>query len=337
LAVDWFLETYRPPVSETTLEAAETAFLAAQTPHVRAMTLRDYKLTLRDFRAAVRARHVHDVKTADVLAFLTSRNVGKKRWNNLRGDLHAFFEFAKSAPRKWTQENPVAGVAKFKIARDVPEIESATRIRELFAFLETYVGEYGKRQPAGFLVPYFALAVFAGLRPSVVEGEIFKLGGLEDPARAIDLDLNVIRIGPDVAKTNDVRRVSVQPNLRAWLLNYPLADYPIRVPNLKQHVTRVRERCGLKGRDDTLRHTFVSMFVAKFRSIGEAALQSGNSERMIKKHYLNLVSEADAEAFWNIMPAADHGRRPVTLAACAAERKNCTSLRHSFYTSTFRP
>jgi len=27
-----------------------------------------------------------------------------------------------------------------------------------------------------------------------------------------------------------------------------------------------------------MRHTFISMFVAKFRSIGEAAIQAGNSE-----------------------------------------------------------
>jgi hypothetical protein len=51
-----------------------------------------------------------------------------------------------------------------------------------------------------------------------------------------------------------------------------------------------------------MRHTFVSMFVAKFRSMGEAALQAGNSESIIRKHYLDLKSAAEAEQFFGILP-----------------------------------
>ncbi len=51
-----------------------------------------------------------------------------------------------------------------------------------------------------------------------------------------------------------------------------------------------------------MRHTFISMFVAKFRSIGEAALQAGNSETIIRKHYLDLKDAAEAEEFWGILP-----------------------------------
>ena len=53
---------------------------------------------------------------------------------------------------------------------------------------------------------------------------------------------------------------------------------------------------------DILRHTFVSMFVAKFRSMGEAALQAGNSESIIRKHYLDLKNPAEAEQFFSILP-----------------------------------
>ena len=44
------------------------------------------------------------------------------------------------------------------------------------------------------------------------------------------------------------------------------------------------------------------MFVAKFRSMGEAALQAGNSESIIRKHYLDLKSPAEAEQFFSILP-----------------------------------
>lgn len=44
------------------------------------------------------------------------------------------------------------------------------------------------------------------------------------------------------------------------------------------------------------------MFVAKFRYMGEAALQAGNSETIIRRHYLDLKTPAEAEAFFGIMP-----------------------------------
>ncbi|HVU34670.1 MAG TPA: hypothetical protein VHE61_14645 [Opitutaceae bacterium] len=44
------------------------------------------------------------------------------------------------------------------------------------------------------------------------------------------------------------------------------------------------------------------MFVAKFRSMGEAALQAGNSESIIRRHYLDLKTPAEAEDFFGIVP-----------------------------------
>ena len=302
-AVEWYLDTYRPPVTVTPLAVAETAFLEERTLHVRPLTLRDYRLTLQELRAFSGAKAVHEVQTRGLLDFLTSRKVGKKRWNNLRGDLHAFFEFCRAMPRQWTRENPVTAIPKFRISRGVPQIVSAKHIGEVFAFLEKYTGETG-RQPAGFLVPYFALATFAGLRPSVDDGEIVKIGQLGDPARVVDLDLGVIRITPEIAKTNHVRRIKIRPNLAEWLARYPLRRFPINVPHMRVYIANARRACGLAGKDDILRHTFISMHVGKFRSLGEAALEAGNSESIIRKHYLEMVSEAEAESFWSIRPAA---------------------------------
>jgi len=51
-----------------------------------------------------------------------------------------------------------------------------------------------------------------------------------------------------------------------------------------------------------MRHTFISMFVVKFRSMGEAALQAGNSEGIIRRHYLDLKNQEEAEHFFGIVP-----------------------------------
>jgi hypothetical protein len=94
--------------------------------------------------------------------------------------------------------------------------------------------------------------------------------------------------------------VTIQPNLAAWLRAYPLDRFPIVPVNLEFTRRVVAKKLGLTH--DVLRHTFISMFVAKFRSLGEAALQAGNSETIIRKHYLNLKSTAEADQFWGILP-----------------------------------
>jgi len=42
--------------------------------------------------------------------------------------------------------------------------------------------------------------------------------------------------------------------------------------------------------------------VAKFRSLGDAALQAGNSEAIIRKHYLDLKAPEEAAQFFAIRP-----------------------------------
>lgn len=98
------------------------------------------------------------------------------------------------------------------------------------------------------------------------------------------------------------KRWNIRPNLSEWLARFPLERFPVVPKNARRMIQHVREKFGLT--DDVLRHTFISMHVARFKSLGEAALEAGNSEAMIRKHYLNLVSEQDAAAFWDLSPKA---------------------------------
>ncbi len=297
LAVEWFLTTYRPPVEAMAIETAVPAFLAERAGYVRATALGDYRRTLEWLKVAFPGRAVHSVSTADIQGFLANRRVGKKRLNNLRGDLNAFFAWCQLAPREWTSANPVKPIPKYRIVRGVPEIISADVAGKLMAFAEVY--------KAGAMVPYFALCLFAGIRPSFQHGEIRKLANLPDPSKAIDLSLSVIRISPDIAKTKSVRQVTIQPNLAEWLVRYPLTKYPLIPPNAQAMISTVRKRFALG--DDVLRHSYISMNIGKFKSLGAAALEAGNSETMIRRHYLNLVSEAEANKFWSITPRMDVG------------------------------
>jgi hypothetical protein len=88
LAVEWFLTTYRPPVEAMAVEMAVPAFLAERAGHIRETALGDYRRTLEWLKTAFPGRAVHSVSTADIQRFLANRGVGKKRFNNLRGDFN---------------------------------------------------------------------------------------------------------------------------------------------------------------------------------------------------------------------------------------------------------
>jgi integrase len=165
---------------------------------------------------------------------------------------------------------------------------SAAQVGELMNYCETFED--------GRWVPYFALCLFAGIRPSIPDGEIARLKP-ED----VCLDAGIIHISAEVSKVREPRKIAIQPNLAAWLRAYPLGKFPIIVRvNFHRRREKFNERFNLTH--DVLRHTFISMFVAKFRSIGEAALQAGNSESIIRKHYLDLKSTKEAEEYFGIMP-----------------------------------
>jgi hypothetical protein len=142
---------------------------------------------------------------------------------------------------------------------------------------------------------------FRPQRPAINGGEITRISKLENIDRIIDLKTGVIRIIPELAKTMDVRQIVIQPCLHAWLTRYPIARFPIIPPSASNLLAEVRRKFSLGH--DVLRHVFISMHVARFRSMGETALQAGNSEAIIKKPYLNLVSPEEADSFWKIVPA----------------------------------
>lgn len=299
-AVEWYLANYRPPSVAKLLSAAVPVFIADRKAKVEAVYLAQLERALKNLSTWFPQSMVHEVSGAAIAERILNRGWGPKSWNNECSTYRSFFDFCRHDFRRWCTVNPMALIEPRPIARGLPVIETATRIRELFEYLETYTGTARRPHKPGFLVPYFALATFAGLRPSVPGGEIWKIGKLADVSRVIDSNVGVIRISPEIAKTDSVRQVKIRPNLAAWLARYPLRDYPITMPNLKNFLAEIRKKFALS--DDVLRHTWISAHVAKFKSMGEAALEAGNSEAIIKSHYLNLMSEAETEAFWSILP-----------------------------------
>jgi integrase len=115
----------------------------------------------------------------------------------------------------------------------------------------------------------------------------------------IDFQNKVIRIPPEVSKTGEYRTINIQPNLAEWLKPYAKKKALIVMP-IDKRVKAIRKEFALGH--DVLRHTFITFHVAKFKSVGATSLQAGNSEAIVRRHYLKMVADNEAKQFWGIKP-----------------------------------
>ena len=290
--LDYALANYREPEREVPLAIAVDEYVAAKLKDVERTILsirqfRSIRNELELLKSHFPKRSVAQLSPLEIIAYLERGRAALKTYNNRRGILSTLFGFA--VQRDWIARNPIEKTPYHRIShrRGSAQTITAERAADLMAHVEGFKD--------GVLVPYFALCLFAGVRPCPVFGEISKL----QPGQ-VRLDTGTIHIEPEVSKVRMKRHIAIQPNLATWLRAYPLDHYSIIPPNTAKNRLKVFAAFGLSH--DVLRHTFISMFVANYRSMGEAALQAGNSESIIRKHYLDLKSAAEAEAFFNILP-----------------------------------
>ncbi len=224
-----------------------------------------------------------------------------KSWNNNRGYLTAFFRFCQKWA--WIVENPATELENHRrrsLRRSQnPEILRATEA----AALMKYVEEHHEAR----LVPFVALALFAGIRPTWPDGEISRITVEKD----FIWEANVIRLAGADTKTGRPREVAISDNLRAWLTAYPIKDFPIIPPNFRKLYLALRKRFDLGY--DVLRHTYCSMLVGVDNSVAKAALQAGNSEAVLWANYLHLVQREEAAEFWKIMPQSSAAARGMRV------------------------
>ena len=304
-AVAFFLKHNRPPdFTITVLDGLKIYLDEKEIEGVRTPTTKKTSMILKSFAAYAGNPLVHTVTGQSVTGYLKSlRSIDgvttakKKTWNNHRNELASFFLWARkqdlATNRPWTFSNPTEHVAVHaakRVAEQRPDIATTSpeKTRELFSYLINY--------KEGRLVKWFAIAYFAGVRPSTDQGELAKLSDRE--GELINLSTGRIMIPADAAKTKDARPIVISANLAAWLKAYEA--FPIMPANFKNDARTIRKKFDLQN--DETRHSFISYHVAVGRSIGDTALQAGNSERMIKKHYLNHHSEAEGKAFFSIVP-----------------------------------
>lgn len=309
--VSFFLKHHRAPEYTIRLSDAIKPYLDdKERDGLRPRTLMAIKASLNRFIKFAEDPLTHQVTQQQVESYLRGlraadgkTKASKKFFNNTLNELRGFFAWCvipdKATNRPFTFENPTAEVRAYD-ARQVREEQNARPIttapKNLLHMMSVLCRWHG-----GALVPYYALAYFAGIRPA----EIGRMDGREK--ELINLRTGIITIPANISKTRHERQVTISENLASWLQAYP---FPIAPPKHKKLHEKVRKHFGLTH--DEARHSFISYHVALHRSLGDAALQAGNSESIIRRHYLNLHPREDGEQYFGIAP--ERKRRRAVLS-----------------------
>lgn len=197
--------------------------------------------------------------------------------------------FAFGLENKMVATNPaeaVTGPVKPDTSPIILSVEDCERLM--------HTAEHSAPELAYFL----ALCLFGGLRPEAEALRTFPESIRED----------YIEVFGKRVRARNRRLVTLNNTLRAWLKAYPVPGKPLVNHIRKMRALRAVTVVGDVGpcrpihwHQDILRHSFVSYHCAS-HGITKTAQEAGHSEDVLLKHYRELVTRADAERFWKILP-----------------------------------
>jgi hypothetical protein len=68
---------------------------------------------------------------------------------------------------------------------------------------------------------------------------------------------------------------------------------------------RFRKQLGFKLPQNVLRHTYATYWQSRNKNYSTLAHNLGNTEEVASRHYVRMVSKADAEHFWSLYPYSE--------------------------------
>ena len=285
-AAKFFARHHSSGVKEKLLPEIYTEFLAAKkSDGVSIRYIQDCRSRLTRFVAKFSGK-ISECTTTALQDWLVRLEMKPRARNNMRTLIVTLFNFAKQRgylPKERSTEADF--LTKAKPASNAVGILRPADLSNLLL------------QCAPAFVPYIVIGAFAGLR----QAELMRLDWSD-----VRLEQGFIEIRADKAKTAQRRLVPIQPNLARWIKPHIQEEGLLYVSGKTlARVTGTAKRLGIEWPNNALRHSYASYRLASCKNAAEVALEMGNSPRMIFEHYRELVTPADAEKWWSIIPKSE--------------------------------
>ncbi|MCW0217648.1 MAG: site-specific integrase, partial [Prosthecobacter sp.] len=149
-----------------------------------------------------------------------------------------------------------------------------------------------------WIIPTLALKSFCGIRTE----ELFYLKW-----ENIRFEQGIIWLEKKITKKKQSRAVPILPNLKLWLEPYrdekgSVAERWSSPQSMTKAWSERAKHVGVKYKRNAMRNSYISYRLADTKKIQQVALESGNSPQVIQGEYWELVTEAEALAWFSIVP-----------------------------------
>ena len=295
--VDFFLKRHPAGLPHKTVREVLDELLATKTNAGKSeIYVKELSRRLGRFAEAFQVP-ISTVTGPQVEAFLRNRGHAARTQNNERRLIGTLFKYAVKRGYLPKDHDEMSAVERADDTGNDIEVFTPDELRKLLQLVRPE------------MVPYLAIAAFAGLRAA----EIDRLDWSE-----VNLTERFIEIKASKSKTASRRLAPIPDNLLAWLTPYvqpfgPVCNFE---RSDKQLFYYLAPKAGLKWKRNGLRHSFISYRLAVVKDIGEVSLEAGNSAQMIFKHYRQLVTEKQGSDWFSILPP-DSAANIIPLPAAA--------------------
>lgn len=340
--VAWATKSYRADVIEMSIDEASRLLLEEMEQlNRKATTINGVRRKLEKLSRWFPGKNVSDLSTEVIRSYISDdsdaygpfagRSVSKTTRTNELTVLKAFFTFCEN--RKYIKESPIDGSVK-RPGIDRAEIV-ALDLEEVYEFvsicdtLPVNIREYA--------IPYFALSLFAGLRPQELRPEDGEHQVMWEDFTWRKKESTLV-VNYKVGKVTSRRVVKLPENCVAWVKPFDRKTGPVIGCSYAQWrgmFDYIRAKAGYKvygqhfkhldpglaheSNDanrkrwvtDVLRHTAISYYLELNNNNKDlVSAWAGNSPAVIDQHYRSLIKGTDelspsevTFAYWRVMPS----------------------------------
>ena len=268
-------------------QAILSLLIAKKAANLRPRYLTSLRIYLNAFARGRESAPVSSIDVFELENWFAGRSEAPSTMLSNLGRLAALFSFCER--RGWINKSPTVFIEKPKVDRKPPRILTPDEAHALINFI---------RSKKPHALPYFTLAMFAGVRPEELERITWD---------HIDLGRKILTVDAAASKVRKRRIVDLHDSAVSLLAESKGRGG--RLPIGKQSRRRfIGAACGAIGLDawpqDVLRHSAASYLVAAHGDVGRVSMWLGNSPGILLNHYRELVRKEDAEKFFAVKPTA---------------------------------
>ncbi len=272
------------------VKTAVKRFIASKTSNGVDVTA-SYNKILPSFVAMHGERSLHTLTSRDLAEWMEKRYSHPVSRNTARQRLVTLWRWARK--QGYLQRDAMTEAEQTDAAREEPTVIGTITHQTFTALLSFIHAKYPEYLAA------LAIACFCGLRRSEVHGQLWS---------DINLERKFLRVTKAKRNTPAHRLVAICPAGIEWLKLCKDREGPVCQTLNIDRIREIGRHENFVLPDNCFRHSFISHRVAKTGNVAETALEAGNSPDIIFRHYRELYTKEDGEAWFELFPTQQTSR-----------------------------